>query len=113
MHHEFCMLGWSLIASVLLQIGQDDYRQIVGIPQGSVLSSLLCSFFYGDLEKNTLRSVMDSESGILLRLIDDYLYITTEETDARYFLEVMGKGEGKPRLEATSQIPLTSVVRSS
>jgi hypothetical protein len=32
------------------QIGNDFYRQMVGIPQGSVLSSLLCSFFYGDLE---------------------------------------------------------------
>jgi hypothetical protein len=32
-------------------MGTDYYRQMVGIPQGSVLSSLLCSFFYGDLEK--------------------------------------------------------------
>lgn len=33
------------------QIGRDYYRQIVGIPQGSILSAILCSFFYGDLEK--------------------------------------------------------------
>ncbi len=34
-----------------MQIGQDYYRQVIGIPQGSVLSSILCAFFYGDLEK--------------------------------------------------------------
>ena len=30
------------------------YRQVVGIPQGSVLSSLLCSYCYGDLETRKL-----------------------------------------------------------
>lgn len=64
----------------------------MGIPQGSVLSSLLCSFFYGHLEKTTLRSVLETENNVLLRLIDDYLYITTEESSARSFLEVMSKG---------------------
>ena len=34
-----------------LKIGSSYYRQSVGIPQGSVLSTILCSFFYGDLEK--------------------------------------------------------------
>ena len=33
------------------KIGQGFYRQMIGIPQGSILSALLCSFFYGDLEK--------------------------------------------------------------
>lgn len=74
-------------------IGQDYYRQVIGIPQGSVLSSLLCSFFYGDLEKTSLRSLIDNDDSILLRLIDDYLYITTEEDKARQFLRVMNKGE--------------------
>ena len=37
--------------TVFVKIGSDYYRQSVGIPQGSVLSTILCSFFYGDLEK--------------------------------------------------------------
>ena len=41
------------------KIGNDYYQQVVGIPQGSVLSSLLCSFFYGDLEKNHLKFIDD------------------------------------------------------
>ena len=47
---------------VSLKIGQDYYRQIVGIPQGSVLSALLCSFFYGDLEREHLKFTKDQGS---------------------------------------------------
>jgi telomerase reverse transcriptase len=39
------------IVNKIFKIGQSYYRQTIGIPQGSVLSSILCSFFYGDLEK--------------------------------------------------------------
>ncbi|XP_077213173.1 telomerase reverse transcriptase isoform X3 [Tasmannia lanceolata] len=38
----------------ILQVGQNFYLQEVGIPQGSVLSSLLCSFYYGHLERNVI-----------------------------------------------------------
>lgn len=38
--------------TVIVKIGSNYYRQSVGIPQGSVLSTILCSFFYGDLEKS-------------------------------------------------------------
>lgn len=44
------------------QIGSDYYRQTVGIPQGSVLSTILCSFFYGDLESKELKFVQDPQS---------------------------------------------------
>ncbi|THH05865.1 hypothetical protein EW145_g4492 [Phellinidium pouzarii] len=80
------------ITSNIVKIGQDYYRQRVGIPQGSVLSTLLCSFFYGDLERNALRFVLEAQNNVLLRLIDDYLFITTDEEDASHFLEVMNRG---------------------
>lgn len=44
------------------QIGNEYYRQVVGIPQGSILSSLLCSFFYGDLERRHLGFTGDASS---------------------------------------------------
>lgn len=47
---------------IFLKIGHKYYRQTVGIPQGSVLSSILCSFFYGDMEKNLCRFTEDTES---------------------------------------------------
>jgi telomerase reverse transcriptase len=38
----------------LCKIGKSYYKQVVGIPQGSILSSILCSFFYGDLEEKRM-----------------------------------------------------------
>ncbi|KAG2017771.1 hypothetical protein CC2G_007253 [Coprinopsis cinerea AmutBmut pab1-1] len=74
-----------------VKIGKHYYKQKVGIPQGSVLSALLCSFFYGDLERRTMRFTEDIES-VLMRLIDDYLFITTSLKKAKAFLEMMNNG---------------------
>lgn len=83
----------------------------MGIPQGSVLSALLCSFFYGDLEKRFSKFSEDPQSVCqvidnpvvsvlwlantaqeLFRLIDDYLFITTSLPKARDFLDMMNRG---------------------
>lgn len=44
------------------KIGDKAYRQKEGIPQGSKLSSLLCSFFYACLEKEHLAWVHQAGS---------------------------------------------------
>lgn len=75
----------------IVKIGKKFFRQKAGIPQGSVLSSLLCSYFYADLEKEHLGFLSDEES-ILLRLIDDFLLITTNRKHAKRFLQVMHGG---------------------
>ena len=75
----------------LVKIGKKYYRQKNGIPQGSVISSLLCNYFYADLEKQYL-DFLQPESSLLLRLIDDFLLITTEPEHAKRFLQVMHKG---------------------
>jgi len=74
-------------------MGKKFYRQKVGIPQGSVLSSILCNIFYADLEKEKLPFLADSD-GILLRLIDDFLFISMNKDHAKEFLQVMN--DGKP-----------------
>lgn len=38
----------------VLKIDKDFYLQNVGIPQGSILSSLLCSFYYGHMENSKI-----------------------------------------------------------
>lgn len=76
----------------LVKIGKKYFRQKNGIPQGSVLSSLLCNFFYGELERDVLR-FLDCENAILLRLIDDFLLITTDAPLAKQFLQVMMNGQ--------------------
>lgn len=75
----------------LVKIGKKYYRQKNGIPQGSVVSSLLCNYFYADLEARYL-DFLKPESSLLLRLIDDFLLITTEPIHAKRFLETMHNG---------------------
>ncbi|PBP24578.1 Telomerase reverse transcriptase [Diplocarpon rosae] len=83
------------IAQNLVKIGKKFYRQKSGIPQGSVVSSLLCNYFYADLEHTHLaflREGADAKRSLLLRMIDDFLLITTDKEDARRFLVVLHQG---------------------
>nr|ODN91106.1 hypothetical protein L203_01308 [Cryptococcus depauperatus CBS 7841] len=73
------------------QIGKKYYRQRTGIPQGSKVSSLLCSFFYSYLENEYL-SWSRRKGSILLRYTDDFLYVTDEYSLARRFVDVMARG---------------------
>lgn len=75
----------------IVKIGKKFFMQKNGIPQGSVLSSLLCTCFYAQLEADHL-SFVNTESALLLRLIDDFLFITTTKEDAVRFLQVMHDG---------------------
>ncbi|CEL53334.1 Telomerase reverse transcriptase OS=Bos taurus GN=TERT PE=3 SV=2 [Rhizoctonia solani AG-1 IB] len=79
------------ITDNIVRIGSELYRQVVGIPQGSVLSTLLCAIFYGDLERTKLVFTADP-GNVLLRFVDDYLFITTDVTAARKFLSIMHQG---------------------
>ena len=81
----------------IVRIGKKFYRQKSGIPQGSVLSSLLCNFFYAELEREFL-GFLDDES-LLLRLIDDFLLITTNKEHAGLFLQLMHDGVDKYGLQ--------------
>ncbi len=75
----------------IVKIRKKFYRQKEGIPQGSVLSSLLCNFFYGDFEKRYL-TFLSNKDCLLVRLIDDFLLISTKREHAARFLEVMHAG---------------------
>ena len=78
----------------VVKIGKKFFRQKFGIPQGSILSSLLCNYFYAELERETLGFLKDDES-VLLRLIDDFLLITTNKEHAKAFLKIMHDGNQK------------------
>lgn len=75
----------------MVKIGKKFYRQKEGIPQGSVISSLLCNYFYADLEAKHL-AFLQCENTLLLRLIDDFLLITTNRSHAKRFLQTMHDG---------------------
>ncbi|KAK3677630.1 Telomerase reverse transcriptase [Recurvomyces mirabilis] len=75
----------------LIRIGKRYYRQKEGIAQGSIVSSLLCSYLYADLERTALGFLNDGQT-LLLRLIDDFLVISTDKKIADRFLHVMLAG---------------------
>jgi telomerase reverse transcriptase len=79
------------VQSNVVKLGNRFYRQKEGIPQGSILSSLLCSYFYGELETSAL-SFVKNESSLLMRLIDDFLIITTDHHVAETFMRIMHAG---------------------
>ncbi|KAM7262138.1 hypothetical protein ACFE04_021215 [Oxalis oulophora] len=103
-----------LVKHNILQFGKKLYLQGIGIPQGSVVSSLLCSFYYGHLERNVIypdldricksisrgKQVMATQSGrdisspnyILLRFVDDFLFISTSRKLAADFFFKMREG---------------------
>ena len=79
------------VQSNIVKLGNRFYRQKEGIPQGSILSSLLCSYFYTELEKSALGFVKN-ENSLLMRLIDDFLIITTDRHVAETFMRTMHAG---------------------
>ncbi|KAF3912145.1 hypothetical protein ABW21_db0205925 [Orbilia brochopaga] len=79
------------VANNFVQIGKRFYRQSVGIPQGSVVSTLLCNLFYADLEAREL-PFTQAKTGLLMRLIDDFLFITTNRDHAQRFCEAIHHG---------------------
>lgn len=85
----------------LIRFNGKFFLQRCGIPQGSTLSSLLCSLYFAHLEKTKLSHLLqDSPEGdsdvprtsVLLRWIDDFLFISTDKNAAIEFFEMMHAG---------------------
>jgi telomerase reverse transcriptase len=79
------------VESNIVKLGNRLYRQKEGIPQGSIVSSLLCSYFYAELERNAL-GFANNDNSLILRLIDDFLIITTDRSVAEGFMHIMHAG---------------------
>ncbi|XP_068702144.1 telomerase reverse transcriptase-like [Montipora foliosa] len=76
----------------VVRIGNKYYQQIRGIAQGSILSTLLCGYFYSDMEKTQLTEITQDSDSLLLRWVDDFLLITPQSALAVKFLDVMNAG---------------------
>ncbi|XP_070031847.1 telomerase reverse transcriptase isoform X2 [Nicotiana tomentosiformis] len=105
----------------VLRLGSNFFLQSVGIPQGSVLSSMLCSLYLGHLEKSVIFPFLDKAcepapgfpsegcflddtasrcahlemckpSYLLLRFIDDLLFISTSKEQASRFFSRLQRG---------------------
>ncbi|KAE8225352.1 hypothetical protein CF319_g1893 [Tilletia indica] len=99
----------------LVKIGREFFKQKIGIPQGSSLSTLLCSVFYADMERSDpsllpIGSVQrhketnvaagqkegptssKSAVSLLMRYTDDFLFVSTSRRKAKAFFKTMLKG---------------------
>lgn len=63
------------------------YRQRVGIPQGSVLSSLLCALFYAHMDRTCLAHLVDNPLMLCMRYTDDFLVASPCKRLVERFLE--------------------------
>ncbi|KAM5328658.1 telomerase reverse transcriptase isoform 2-T2 [Glossophaga mutica] len=79
-----------LVHNHVIRIGGKFYVQCQGIPQGSILSTLLCSLCYGDMESRVFPGLQ--QDGVLLRLVDDFLLVTPHLTQAKAFLRTLVRG---------------------
>ena len=57
-----------------------------------MLSTMLCGYFYSDMEKTHLSEVSQDPDSLLLRWVDDFLFITPHKILASKFLNVMHNG---------------------
>ncbi|XP_052325077.1 telomerase reverse transcriptase isoform X1 [Oncorhynchus keta] len=80
-----------MLSSCVVQFGKKTFRQCQGIPQGSVVSSLLCCLCYGHME-NLLFPDVSQRGGCLMRLVDDFLLITPDLSQAQTFLKTLMAG---------------------
>ena len=64
----------------------------LGIAQGSILSTMLCGYFYNDMEKTHFAELTRDPDSLLLRWVDDFLLITPRKRLAVEFLNTMHAG---------------------
>ncbi|KAF4581136.1 Telomerase reverse transcriptase [Ophiocordyceps camponoti-floridani] len=91
----------------LVRMGKRVFRQSRGIPQGSVLSSFLCNYFYAHLETQHLGFV-ETQDCLLMRLTDDFLLITLDQAKAVRFVETMHGGLPDYGVEVNQEKSLVS-----
>jgi len=56
-----------------------------GQPQGGRLSAVLCDIYYSDLDRTHL-SEFQNDGNLLIRVVDDYLFITTDLNKAAWYV---------------------------
>ena len=107
-----------IFGQVVVANGNGDQRYLLqteGIPQGSILSSMLCNIYFGNVEGILLDGVFDKRAShvikgststdcdtlfvqdnydlhLLVRIVDDFLLISTSKSASVRFLENLNNG---------------------
>ena len=84
---------------LFVQLGRQFYLRMRGVSQGSVLSTIHCNCYYGAMEREHMTCGSDE---LLMRQVDDFLFVTPHHARARSFLQLVLKG----KLSQRSCIPV-------
>jgi len=88
----------------VVSLGGGLFHQRSGVPQGSVVSTLMCNMYYGRIERLGVlpqlydamtRAQRESESrvtALLMRLTDDWLLLTNSQAVADEFRSIVERG---------------------
>jgi len=79
------------ISNNIIRVNKGFYRQLVGIPQGSIVSTFLCNLFYAELERVYLQRFL-GKTEFLARWVDDFLFITPNRNIFIDFIKIMFHG---------------------
>ncbi|KAH9250919.1 hypothetical protein BASA81_011307 [Batrachochytrium salamandrivorans] len=75
------------------EVGLRKMRQ--GVPQGAVLSTLLCRLYYGQFEREVLAEFTCETDNLLMRYVDDFILFTPSALAAQRFRAKMELGNDK------------------
>mmetsp|Transcript_12724 Transcript_12724/g.22977 ORF Transcript_12724/g.22977 Transcript_12724/m.22977 type:complete len:835 (+) Transcript_12724:824-3328(+) len=83
------------VAGNFTTFGSAVFRQAKGIPQGSILSSLLSTLYYESFEKKHVYELLfatDPDDTFCIRMLDDYLVISPDKEKVVKFSTAMRNG---------------------
>lgn len=83
-HQMIADIEGSLLNNVVKH-GNMFYKQAKGIPQGSVLSPIVCSLYLSHIDRMFLRGIV--QAGIVMRYIDDFIIITPDVNEIRAYMQ--------------------------
>ena len=73
-------IRWNF-SSLLVHFHNQYFRQVRGIPQGSILSFPLCNLYLREYEKRVLSPIVQSPfQTTVIRFVDDFLFITSDKS---------------------------------
>nr|CAD7396984.1 unnamed protein product [Timema cristinae] len=83
-------LLFSYVEKQVVNYGSSWYMVKQGLPHGATLSAALCNFYYGIVDRHFDKLV--SEEDTLVRIVDDYLFVTLDKQRAERFFNRMTEG---------------------